>query len=104
MYWIVCPGFAEVELAINALPAGKTEAQLTHYRIDETHSNAFTVWKTKMGSTSAPNEAQYAQLLAASELAKLPDAPATVLVENGAAKMKFILPRQAVSLLILEWK
>ena len=44
-------------------------ATLTQYRIDADHSNAFTVWK-RMGSPTAPNDAQYAQLVKAGQLAQ----------------------------------
>ncbi|HEY9155931.1 MAG TPA: beta-xylosidase, partial [Opitutaceae bacterium] len=40
---------ASIDLATSGLPAGVSSAKLTHYRIDETHSNAFTAWK-KMGA------------------------------------------------------
>ena len=56
-------------LALDRLPAGVTGARLTHYRIDETHSNSFTVWK-KLGSPVAPDEAQDAQLARAGRLAQ----------------------------------
>jgi xylan 1,4-beta-xylosidase len=92
---------ATVDLAIGglALPAG--DVRLTHYRIDEAHSNAYALWK-RMGSPIAPNAEQYAQLLAASELARL-ETPATLHVEKGQAALRFALPRQAVSLVVLEW-
>jgi xylan 1,4-beta-xylosidase len=77
------------------------EARLQHYRIDETHSNAFAAWK-RMGSPIAPNEAQYAELEAAGQLARL-EGPATVRIESGQATVPVVLPRQAVSLLVFEW-
>ena len=92
---------AAVELALQHLPAGVTSAKLTHYRIDETHSNSFTVWK-KFGSPSSPNPAQYVQMEKAGQLAQLED-PTNVRIENGNATLKFALPRQAVSLLVVEW-
>ena len=92
---------AAVELALAHLPFAAGEARLTHYRIDADHSNAFTVWKS-LGSPTAPNDAQYAQLLAAGQLATL-GAPSVVPVKDGAATLKFNLPRQSVSLLVLEW-
>jgi xylan 1,4-beta-xylosidase len=93
---------AAVELALTGLPSDVTEAKLTHYRVDENNSNAFGTWK-RMGSPIAPNQSQYSQLQEASNLAKLVDAPATVRVDQGAAKLKFNLPRQGVSLVVLEW-
>ena len=55
-----------------------------------------------MGSPIAPTEEQYAQLEAAGKLARI-DAPATLRVEKGQAALRFALPRQAVSLVVLEW-
>ena len=65
------------------------------------HSNAYALWK-RMGSPIAPNAEQYAQLLAASQLARM-ETPATLRVEKGQASLRFALPRQAVSLVVLEW-
>jgi xylan 1,4-beta-xylosidase len=56
-----------------------------------------------MGAPIAPNEHQYQKLEAASNLAKLADAPATVKVDAAGATLQFTLPRQGVSLLVLEW-
>ena len=55
-----------------------------------------------MGSPIAPSEQQYAELEAAGKLAQL-EAPATVRVDGGRATLPLTLPRQAVSLLVLEW-
>jgi xylan 1,4-beta-xylosidase len=93
---------AQVHLALGGLPLAAGHAHLTHYRIDRTHSNAYTKWQ-ELGSPPEPNEAQYAQLKAAGNLATLADAPATVSIAQGAASLDFILPRQAVSLLVVEW-
>jgi xylan 1,4-beta-xylosidase len=91
-----------VSLALAGLPATVTTAKLTHYRIDEHHSNAYAEWR-RMGSPIAPDRKQYAELEQAGELATLDDAPATVPVSSGRATLDFALPRQAVSLLLLEW-
>jgi xylan 1,4-beta-xylosidase len=90
---------AAVELAIDHLPLGNGEGRLTLYRVDRTHSNAFEVWKG-MGAPTAPNGAQYAQLVKAGQLAS--DPPIPVAVKEGAASLKFTLPRQAVYLFVLE--
>ena len=55
-----------------------------------------------MGSPIAPNEQQYAELEAAGKLAPM-EAPATVGIDKGQAVLRFALPRQAVSLVVLEW-
>ncbi len=59
---------ATIEYTLNHLPLANGEARLVQYRIDRTHSNAFTVWQG-MGSPTAPSDAQYAQLLKAGQLA-----------------------------------
>jgi len=92
---------AAVTLAVDGLPAGVTTARLTHYRIDATHSNAFTAWQ-RMGSPAAPTPEQYGELEAAGRLQSL--APgAAVALHDGQTTLAFILPRQAVSLLVLDW-
>jgi len=93
---------AAVELALGGLPAGVSSARLTHYRIDDEHTNPFAVWR-RMGSPAGPSLQQYNQLVAAGQLGHIDDAPATVAVAGGNATLKFSLPRQAVSLLVLEW-
>ncbi|HLP26393.1 MAG TPA: beta-xylosidase, partial [Acidobacteriota bacterium] len=93
---------AAVQLALGGLPAELTQARLTHYRIDQHHSNSYAEW-LRMGSPVAPNPEQYAALQKASSLTPLADAPMTVAVTHGAASLKFQLPRQAVSLLLVEW-
>ncbi len=93
---------AAVALTIAGLPAEAAQPRLAHYRVDATHSNAFTLWQA-LGSPTAPTRAQYAQLEAAAQLGLLENAPATVTVAGGAAALSFTLPRQAVSLLVFQW-
>jgi xylan 1,4-beta-xylosidase len=92
---------ADVQLSVVGLPAQAGDARLTHYRIDGEHSNAFSAWKG-MGSPQSPSAEQYDKLLATGKLAVL-DEPSNVGIENGQAKLSFLLPRQGVSLLVLEW-
>ena len=93
---------AAVELDLAGLPADATAPKLAHYRVDATHSNAFTLWQS-LGSPTAPTRAQYAQLEAAAQLGLLENAPATFVVADGATTLRFPLPRQAVSLLVFQW-
>lgn len=93
---------ADVALTVTGLPAGTSVAQLKHHRVDEFHSNPYGAGQ-RLGSPLPVNKEQYLQLQAASELAVLEDAPATVAVAGGAAELKFSLPRQGVSLLTLDW-
>jgi xylan 1,4-beta-xylosidase len=92
---------AAVELSLAGLPAEASGATLTHYRIDETHSNSYGEWR-RMGSPIAPNEQRYAQLQEASKLATLGEA-APVALAQGGGKVNFTLPRQGVSLLVFDW-
>ncbi len=93
---------ADLALTFAGLPAEATAPRLAHYRVDATHSNAYTLWQS-LGSPTAPTKPQYAQLEAAAQLATLENAPATVAVTGGTATLAFPLPRQAVSLLVLSW-
>jgi xylan 1,4-beta-xylosidase len=92
---------AAVELSVSGLPLGRGQGRLQHYRIDESHSNSYAAWK-RMGSPIAPDERQYAQLEEAGQLTAM-GSPTAVRVEGGRARLAFALPRQAVSLLVLEW-
>lgn len=92
---------ADVQLTCTGLPVSSGEVRLQHFRIDADHSNAFTVWQ-KMGSPQQPTAEQYAALEKAGQLTEL-NAPETVRVENGQVLLRLMLPRQAVSLLVLQW-
>lgn len=92
---------AAVTLAIQSLPVAEHTAVLRHFRIDSTHSNAFTAWQ-RMGSPGQPDAAQYARLERAGRLQEL-EPPQTVHIENAGLTLSFELPRQAVSLLKLSW-
>ena len=89
---------AAVELTIKGLAAGA--AQLRHYRIDETHSNAFSAWK-RMGSPQQPTPDQYEQLVAAGQLQGA-GPPEQIRIGDQGHLLAITLPRQGVSLLVLE--
>jgi xylan 1,4-beta-xylosidase len=92
---------AAVRLTIDGLPPGVNAAKLTHYSIDDTHSNAFGAWR-RMGSPAQPTQKQYAALLEAGLLQTVGRAD-TVNVRDGQTVLDLGLPRQAVSLLVLQW-
>jgi xylan 1,4-beta-xylosidase len=92
---------AAVDLAIVGLPGTLREARVAHYRVDEDHGNAYAAWK-RMGSPIAPDRAQYSALEAAEGLA-LVGPPETKGVDRGELSLRFALPRQAVSLVTVEW-
>jgi xylan 1,4-beta-xylosidase len=92
---------ANVRLEVAGVPRAATRLLLRHYRIDETHSNAWTVWQA-MGSPQQQAPEQYSRLAAAGQL-QLADSPRWVDVRAGAAVLEFPLPRQGVSLIELSW-
>ncbi|MBW8865017.1 MAG: beta-xylosidase [Verrucomicrobia bacterium] len=90
---------AAVDLQLDGIKFADGKAKLAHYRIDAEHSNAYEVWK-KMGSPFPLTEKQFATLEQAGQLAELGEAE-TVNIKGGRAEVKFNLPRQGVSLLVL---
>jgi xylan 1,4-beta-xylosidase len=92
---------SEVTVRVNGLPAGQKKVLLTHYRIDDRHSNAYTVWK-EMGSPQAPTSEQYARLKASGGL-ELLESPRWVDVDAGTIVIHTSLPRQGTSLLRVTW-
>jgi xylan 1,4-beta-xylosidase len=94
---------AAVDLEVSGLPAGVGEARLGRYSVDEQHGNAYAAW-ARMGSPIAPRRDQYAELQKASALTLLEDSPSTLPVERGSVTLRFALPRQAVSLVTIEWR
>ncbi len=92
---------AQVEIAVDGISTGVTRVLLEQYRIDATHSNAFTVWK-QMGSPDSPTAEQYAELKATGQLQTL-TSPEWLDVHNGQISLSSELPRQSVELLRLSW-
>jgi xylan 1,4-beta-xylosidase len=90
-----------VRIAIHGIPATVHRVLLSEYRIDESHSNAFSVWK-QMGSPQEPSNEQYAQLKAAGQLATA-GSPRWVTVERGDVPVEIELPRESVDLLRVTW-
>jgi xylan 1,4-beta-xylosidase len=92
---------ADVKLALDGLPVKATKVHVRHFRIDADHSDAFSVWQ-RMGSPLQPTAEQFAQLEKAGQLAELKP-PQNIRVKNSQMALKFNLPREAVSLLAVEW-
>jgi xylan 1,4-beta-xylosidase len=92
---------AEVLLQFTGLPSEARAARLAHFRIDEEHSNSFAAWK-RIGSPQSPTPEQYAALEKAGQLATLSDSE-PLRWENDMATLRFELPRQGVSLIMLNW-
>ena len=90
-----------VTVTVSGIPAGVHKVLLEHYRIDDTHSNAYTVW-VAMGSPQDPTREQYSQLQSAGQL-QLLTSPTWMEVNAGAITITTTLPREATSLLHLTW-
>ncbi len=92
---------APIRLKVAGLPASVGAVRLSHYRIDATHSNAFTAWK-QFGSPRNPSAEQYRALESAGRLQAL-QSPGALPVAAGIAEIDFALPRQGLSLLQFTW-
>jgi xylan 1,4-beta-xylosidase len=82
------------------LPTAAKKLTLHHFRIDETHSNAWTAWKN-MGSPPQPTPEQYKALEAAGQLRELK--PPAAMTGGKDLNLDLRLPRQGISLLQLSW-
>jgi xylan 1,4-beta-xylosidase len=92
---------ADIKLRLDGLPAKMVKAQVRHFRIDTDHSDAFTVWQ-RMGSPLTLSAKQLAELTKAGQLAEL-EPSKEIHFRNGRGVLPVNLPREAVSLLVLEW-
>ncbi|SRR6266498_345898 len=91
---------AEIELMLNNLPRRAGKARLEEFRIDKDHSNAFASWQ-RMGAPENPSAEQYRLLEKAGQLTSM-GPPQQISVKESAATVSLKLPRQAVSLLVLD--
>jgi xylan 1,4-beta-xylosidase len=92
---------ASVHLRIKGFPSSQRRALMEHFRIDDTHSNAYTAWKA-MGSPQSPAPEQVAQLQAAGGL-QLLESPRWIDLDLGAGDVNFALPRHGISLVLFNW-
>ena len=92
---------ADVKLVVTGLPDNAKRALVTQFRIDDHHSNAYTVWK-EMGSPQAPTPAQQSILEAAGQLQML-ESPRWVESTKAGVNLDFDLPLPGVSLILLSW-
>jgi len=101
---------ASVRLTVQIPDNNAARARIVHYRIDDTHSNAYTRW-LELSSPQNPTPDMLAQLRAAGD-------PSTGLgtglellepiryydVHDGKVESTFSLPRYAVSLIEIKWR
>ena len=92
---------ASVQLTMHAIPPSAYRVLLQHYRIDDQHSNAYTVWQ-RMGSPQTPTPEQYATLQAAGQL-QMMGSPRWITPENGQIQIDLELPRAGISLVQVSW-
>jgi xylan 1,4-beta-xylosidase len=71
-----------------------------HYRIDESHSNAYVLWRA-LGSPQEPTEAEISQMKEADGLTEMTPAP-QIQAQDGNSTIELSLPRKAVSLIVIE--
>ena len=74
--------------------------RVSHYRIDDTHSNAYTKW-LELGSPQNPTVEMIAQMKEAMQL-QLLEPPMLLDVPDNEVTLNFDLPRSGLSLIILE--
>ena len=91
---------ANITLNLSGLTLKPGGLTVTHYRVDRDHSNAYTLWQ-EMGSPEKLSDEQYEQLDARDGLEEL-GAPFVIDQDNDVATLQVTLPRQAVSLLVIE--
>ena len=92
---------AAVDLEIDGLPPAAAHGIFEHFRIDSSHSNAFTAWK-ELGSPSSLSPGQNDQLRREGQL-ELLTSPGPIAIANHSAHLQFELPRQSLSLVRLTW-
>ena len=88
-----------VDITIDNIPA--KQITITELRIDQEHSNSYEVWK-RMGMPQNPDDRQIAELEKAGQL-QINGSPKKMTVISGKVMMHISLPRQAVSLVKLNW-
>ena len=92
---------ASVVATVQGLPSGVHRVLVTEYRIDDTHSNAYTVWKA-MGSPQKPTPEQYRELQQRAGLEAI-GSPRWMDVESGKLLVHTDLPGESVGLLRVSW-
>ena len=92
---------ADVSVRVKGLPVGVKRALVERYRLDETHSNAYTAWKA-MGSPQRPSAEQIAALKRAGGL-ELAGSPVWVDVDAGSVRVETRLERESLELVRLSW-
>ncbi|HEY1877094.1 MAG TPA: hypothetical protein VGG66_06465, partial [Rhizomicrobium sp.] len=88
-------------VTVKGLPKAVSSVRLTHYRIDDTHSNAYTAWKA-MGSPQNPSAGQIAELKIKEGL-QLLESPSRLALQDGTVTVNTVMPSHSISLMQLDW-
>jgi xylan 1,4-beta-xylosidase len=88
-------------VVVRGVPAGVKQVRVREWRIDATHSNAYTVWKA-MGSPAHPDAEQMKKLEAAGQLQEV-GGERRVDVTGGEVRMEQTMPGESVSLYEVSW-
>jgi xylan 1,4-beta-xylosidase len=89
------------KVQVNGLPSGVKRVLAQEYRIDGTHSNAYTVW-LGMGSPQVPTPGQQATLKAAGGL-QTTGSPKWLTEEDGSVVITTVMSQESVSLFAFSW-
>ena len=81
------------------LPFADQKLTVQHYRIDESHSNAYAEW-VRQGKPTYPPPGQLAAIKARDGL-ELLHAPQEVMVSEGKVTLQFAMPVHSISLLVV---
>jgi xylan 1,4-beta-xylosidase len=92
---------AAASVKVRGLPAGVKQVRVREWRIDETHSNAYTVWKA-MGSPARLTADETSKLQAAGQMQEM-GAARTVSASKGEVRLEETLPGESVSLYGVSW-
>lgn len=88
----------DVSLELSNLPFAPNQGlTVRHYRIDETHSNPYSVW-VRQGKKTSPSTAEWDSLRAHEKLEEL-EPPSVVQFDGSRISKTFSMPRWSVSML-----
>ena len=91
-----------IEVTVEGIPEGVHRVLVEQFRIDTTHSNAYTAWHA-MGSPQPPDAAQVGKLKVAGQLQML-TSPRWADVRDGTVAIGMSLERESLELVRLKWE
>lgn len=90
-----------IQLTVKTPQTVSQRARITHYRIDDTHSNSYTRW-IGLGCPQKPSPEMLVELQKAAEV-QLLEPISFYDIRNGEIHLNFSLPRYGVSLIEIYW-